>query len=112
MQDAATTVWAPCESGNDPEMTNDLERRVSPVAGVLVLIAIGLAVLGFVYFTHTSAQLPSYLPGHYEASRLPGHVAQAHKHHVKLGVLCFALAVVALVSAWFVAAEDAPDRAL
>jgi hypothetical protein len=89
-----------------------VDRRISPVAGLLVLIAIGLIILGFVYFTRTSAQLPSYLPGHYERSRLPGHVAQAHKHHLKLGVLCFALAVVSFVCAWFVAAEDSPDRVL
>jgi hypothetical protein len=87
-----------------------VERRISPAAGLLVVVAIGFVVLGFVYFTRTSAHLPSYLPGHYEPSRLPGHVAQARKHHWKLGVLCFALAVVAIASASFVAAEDASER--
>jgi hypothetical protein len=84
----------------------DPDRRFSSLSVVLLLVAIGLAILGVVYFIETSAHLPAYLPGHYEPSRAAGHIAQARKHHVKLGALCFALAIVAVITAWFTAATE------
>jgi hypothetical protein len=87
----------------------DTERRTPWLAVGLAAIAVGLVVLGFVYFVTKSADLPHYLPGHYEPSSVPGHVAQARKHHVGLGLLCFALAVLAFITAWLTAATESPD---
>ena len=83
--------------------------RISASALTFIGLAVVLAVVGFVYFTTTSADLPSFLPGHFEASHAAGQVAQARKHHVKLGVASFALAICALAAAWYSAA---PDREL
>ena len=80
------------------------------MSGLSVLFfaaAVALVVIGFVYFTKTSVQLPSVLPGHFEPSHAAGHVAQAHKHHVKLGLLSFGLAVLGLIAAvWYADADD------
>jgi hypothetical protein len=74
---------------------------------LLVAVAVAFIVIGFVYFTKTSAQLPSFLPGHYERSHAAGHVAQAHKHHIKLGLLAFGLAALSLIEAgWFAGEPD------
>jgi uncharacterized membrane protein len=73
------------------------------------LLAIALTVVGIVYLTTTSVHLPSYLPGHFERAHAAGQLAQAHKHHVKLGIASFVLAALALVAAWYSAA---PDREL
>lgn len=82
--------------------------RITGLSLLLLAVAVGLVVLGLVYFTTTSAHLPAFLPGHYERFRGAGHVAQARKHHVKLGLLSFGLALAAAVAAWYAAApEDA-----
>ena len=81
-------------------------RRFGALSVLLFLVAAALIVLGFVYFTKSSAHLPSFLPGHYERSHAPGHVAQAHKHHVRLGLLSLGLAVLAVMSAFYVAESD------
>lgn len=61
----------------------------------MILIAIALVVVGVVYVTTTSGNLPSFFPGHLKGS--------AH-HHVKHGIAAFALAAVALIGAWFTTA--------
>ena len=65
--------------------------RVSAWSVVFLVVAVALLAIGFVYFTTTSARLPAFLPGHYERSRLPGLIAQARKHHLRLGLLSFGL---------------------
>jgi hypothetical protein len=82
-------------------------QRVSGLSVVFFAVAVAFIVIGFVYFTRTSVQLPSFLPGHYERSHAAGHVAEAHKHHIKLGLLAFGLAALSLIEAgWY---ADAPD---
>jgi hypothetical protein len=73
---------------------------------VFLLGSVALIFIGLVYFTTTSAHLPTFLPGHYESSHAAGHVAQAKKHHVKLGLMSFGLALAATVAAWFVARPE------
>ena len=83
-------------------------RGGSAASVALLVLALALVVIGLVYFTQSSAHLPAFLPGHYERSNLPGHVAQARKHHVRLGLVSFGLAFAAVVAAWFAATpEDA-----
>lgn len=88
-------------------------RRTQDTGGaaasvVLLAVAAALVVIGLLYFTRTSAHLPTFLPGHYERSSVPGHVAQARKHHVRLGLVAFGLALVAVVAAAYAAQpEDA-----
>lgn len=75
---------------------------------LFLVVAVAFIVIGFVYFTKSSAQLPSFLPGHYEQSHAAGHLTQAHKHHIKLGLLAFGLAALSLVEAgWFAADPNA-----
>ena len=81
--------------------------RVSGLSLLFFAVAVAFIVIGFVYFTRASAQLPSFLPGHYEPSHAAGRVAQAHKHHIKLGLLACGFAALSLIeAAWF---ADAPD---
>ena len=81
--------------------------RLSGLSLLFFTVAVAFIVIGFVYFTRTSVQLPSFLPGHYERSHAAGRVAQAHKHHIKLGLLAFGFAALSLVGAgWF---ADTPD---
>ena len=72
--------------------------KIRPLTILLVLLAIVFAILGFLYFTKTAANLPSFLPGHVAHS--------AHKH-VKHGMVAITLAVAALIGAWI---TTAPDR--
>ena len=65
----------------------------------MILVAVALVVVGVVYFTTTAANLPSFFPGHLKGS--------AH-HHIKHGIACLTLAVIALIGAWF---TTAPARA-
>ena len=65
-------------------------------------LAIGVAmnmlafvVLAVVYFVTPANQLPSVFPGH---------TAHATRHHTKHGLAAFAVAVVALIGAWFTTA--------
>jgi hypothetical protein len=77
---------------------------------MFALLAVGLTIVGLVYLTTTAVKLPSYLPGHYERAHAAGHLAQAHKHHVKLGLLSFVLAIGALAAAWYSAVPDREPR--
>ncbi len=82
-------------------------RRVSPLSMLFFAAAVAFVVIGVVYFTRTSVQLPTFLPGHYERSHAAGHIAQARKHHFKLGVVAFGLAALSVIWAgWF---ADEPD---
>jgi H+/Cl- antiporter ClcA len=83
--------------------------RITAFSVVLLLVALGLVVVGFIYFTRTSTHLPTFLPGHYEPNHAPGHVAQAHKHHVKLGLLAFGLALLAVIASWYVSEPEAGE---
>jgi len=81
-------------------------HRFGLPSALLFLVAVGLILIGVVYFTESSAHLPTFLPGHYEAWHGPGHVAQAHKHHIGLGLLSFGLGVLAIMSALYVAESE------
>ena len=63
------------------------------------VIAIVLAVVGFLYFTKTAADRPSFFPGH---------LAHSTHKYVKHGMVAITLAVAALVGTWL---TTAPDRA-
>ena len=81
--------------------------RVSGLSVLFLAVAFAFVVIGLVYFMRTSVQLPSFLPGHYERSHGAAHVAQAHKHHIKLGLLAFGLAALSLIEAgWFADESD------
>ena len=86
------------------------ESRFSASAAVFALLAVALTVVGVVYLTTTAVHLPSYLPGHFEGAHTAGHLAQANKHHVKLGFLSFVLAMGALAAAWYSAVPEREPR--
>ena len=75
-------------------MTAAAPSRNAPVAVTAALIVVGivLAGLGVIYFTRTAGQLPAFLPGHQAGS--------VH-HHLKHGLVAFALALLAWIAAWF-----------
>jgi hypothetical protein len=75
-------------------MTAAAPSRNAPVAATAALIIVGIvfAVLGVIYFTRTAGQLPAFLPGHQAGS--------VH-HHLKHGLVAFALALLAWIAAWF-----------
>lgn len=66
---------------------------------LLILVAVVFVVLGVIYFTTAADKLPGFLPGH---------DAHLTKHHTKHGLAMFAVAVVALIGAWFTTAPDRP----
>jgi amino acid permease len=69
-----------------------------PLTWLLIAVAVVFLVLAVVYFVTPANQLPSVLPGH---------TAHASRHHTKHGVAALAVAVVALIGAWF---TTAPGR--
>jgi hypothetical protein len=69
--------------------------RIRPLTVLLLLVAIALLVLAFIYFTTSASSLPSFFPGH---------APHSAKHHVKHGAALTTLAVLALVGAWFTTA--------
>ena len=73
--------------------------KIRPLTVLLLVLTIVLAFVGFLYFTKTAADLPSFFPGHLARS--------AHKH-TKHGMVAVTLAVVTLVGAWV---STAPGRA-
>jgi hypothetical protein len=56
-----------------------------------------LVVIGVIYFTTAAKDLPAVFPGH---------AAHDAHHHAKHGLAAFALAVAALIAAWFTTAPD------
>ncbi len=65
----------------------------------LVLLALVLGVVAFMYFSKTAGNLPQFLPGY----------SQGSDHtHVKHGIVFAGLAVVTLLGAWMLSgqAED------
>ena len=62
----------------------------------LFVIAVGFAVVAYVYLTTTAANLPSFFPGH---------LAHSTQQHANYGLIA---AVVALVAAWFTTAPEPP----
>jgi hypothetical protein len=66
--------------------------KFRPLTAALVVLAVALVVVAFVYFTTTAGKLPSIFPGHQAGS--------AHKH-TKHGIAVLGLAVLALIGAWF-----------
>jgi hypothetical protein len=81
-------------------MTVAAPSRNAPVAvtAALILVGIVLAGLGVIYYTRTAGQLPPFLPGHQAGS--------AH-HHLKHGLVAFALALLAWITAWFTTGKRA-----
>ena len=73
--------------------------KIRPLTVLLLVLTIVLAVVGFLYFTKTAADLPSFFPGH---------LAHSTHKHVKHGLVAVTLAVVALVGTWV---STAPQRA-
>ena len=73
--------------------------KIRPLTVLLFVATVVLAVIGFLYFTKTAANLPAFLPGH---------LAHSTHKHVKHGMVAVTLAVVALVGAWV---STAPARA-
>ena len=69
-----------------------------PLTWLLIAVAVVFLVLAVVYFVTPANQLPSVFPGH---------TAHATRHHTKHGVAALAVAVVALIGAWF---TTAPGR--
>jgi amino acid permease len=69
--------------------------KFRPVTGVCLLVAVVFVIMSIVYFTQTAANLPSFFPGHQAGST---------HHHVKHGIAMLALAVVAVIGAWFTTA--------
>ena len=70
------------------------------MTALLILIAAALVVVGVIYFTSTAGNLPSFFPGHLKGS--------AH-HHTKHGIAAIALAIVALIGAWFTTAPGSGE---
>lgn len=60
----------------------------------IAAIVIGLlcCLVAALYFIDPAGSLPSFLPGH---------AAGSTQHHMKHGILAFALAVICFVAAWF-----------
>jgi len=69
--------------------------RFRPLTGLMIVLAIALIAIAVVYFTTSAGNLPAFFPGHAKGS--------VH-HHVKHGIACLALAVAALIGAWFTTA--------
>src|SRR5256885_10983711 len=83
--------------------------RVTAFSVLLLLVALGLVVVGYVYFTKDIDSSPDLSPGTLRTQSPAGHVAQAHKHHVKLGLLAFGLALLAVIASWYVSAPEAGE---
>jgi hypothetical protein len=63
-----------------------------PLTAVLLAAGVVFIILAVVYFTTAASSLPSVLPGHQAGST---------RHHTKHGIAMVALAVLALIGAWF-----------
>jgi hypothetical protein len=77
--------------------------RRTPVAVTVVLAVAGLALIAvsIIYFTTTSGQLPSFIPGR---------LAHNAHHHIKRAVVALALGVVVLIGAWISTGRKATSR--
>jgi len=72
--------------------------KIRPLTLLLLLATLALAIVGFLYFTKTAADLPAFFPGH---------LAHSTHKHVKHGMVAVTLAAVTLVGAWV---STAPTR--
>jgi amino acid permease len=79
-------------------MSTRPQIKMRPLTWLLIAVAVVFLVLAVVYFVTPANQLPSVFPGH---------TAHASRHHTKHGVAALAVAVVALIGAWF---TTAPGR--
>ena len=60
-----------------------------------LVVAVACVIVAVVYFSKTADALPGFFPGHQTGS--------AH-HHTKHGIAFVALAILALIGAWFTTA--------
>jgi divalent metal cation (Fe/Co/Zn/Cd) transporter len=72
--------------------------KIRPVTIVLLVVALVLIFVGFVYLTTAAASLPAFFPGH---------AAHSTHHHVKHALAAFILAIAALIGAWL---TTSPER--
>jgi cytochrome b561 len=68
-----------------------------PLTAVCLLAAVVFVVIAIVYFAQPASSLPGFFPGHQAGS--------AH-HHAKHGIAMLALALLAVVGAWFTTAPS------
>jgi amino acid permease len=94
-------------------------RRIQPVAIVLVVVAVLLVIVGVIYLTQTTNDLPSWMPGRPSDRQLSLEICNADKsnrpcftprHYTKRAVAAFGLAAVALVGAWYTSGLRKPSR--
>jgi amino acid transporter len=92
--------------------------RIKPVAIILVVVAIVLAIIGIIYLTQTANHLPGFIPGKPGAKELKLPICNAGKknrpcytprHFTKRGIAALGLAVVALVAAWYTSGLRRPS---
>jgi amino acid permease len=57
-----------------------------------LVVAVACVIVAIVYFSKTADALPSFFPGHQTGST---------HHHTKHGIAFVALAILALIGAWF-----------
>lgn len=69
--------------------------QMRPLTWLLIAVAVVFVVIAVVYLVTAANALPSFFPGH---------AAHATKHHTKHGLAALAVAVVALIGAWFTTA--------
>ena len=72
--------------------------QMRPLTWLLIAVAVVFVVIAVVYLVTAANALPSFFPGH---------AAHVTKHHTKHGLAALAVAVVALIGAWF---TTAPTR--
>ena len=81
---------------------------IRPVS--IALLAIGTVFVAFalLYSLVSASSLPSFMPGHLREHVLRnGHIPRTHAH-VKIGLVLFVGAVVALLGAWWLAFRYEP----
>jgi hypothetical protein len=84
--------------------------RVQPVAIVLAVLALVFLVVGILYLTQTTNNLPSFMPGRPSARQLHLAICNSGKtnrpcftprHYTKRGIAAIGIAAVLLVAAWY-----------
>ena len=84
--------------------------RIKPISLVLVAVALVFLIIGIIYLTKTTNNLPSFMPGRPSAHQLKLAICNTGKtnrpcftprHFTKRGIAAIGLAVVALIGAWY-----------
>lgn len=68
---------------------------------LLAVIGLALIAVAIIYFTTTSGQLPSFIPGR---------LAHNTHHHTKRAILALVLGVIVLIGAWISTGRKAMSR--